>query len=86
MLISLLKPQTTKIIFINKKISLTHQNHNISLSYKLSTNNQNLINNKESIHNANISIKATNNQNNLHKQENKPNTPKSQHIFVEVIP
>jgi hypothetical protein len=27
-LISLLKPQITKIIFINKKIRLTHENHN----------------------------------------------------------
>jgi hypothetical protein len=27
-LISLLKPETTKIIFINKKRRLTHQNHN----------------------------------------------------------
>jgi transposase len=30
-LISLLKPQTTKIIFINKKRRLTHQNQNIPL-------------------------------------------------------
>jgi hypothetical protein len=30
-LISLLKPHTTKIIFINKKRRLTHQNHNIPL-------------------------------------------------------
>jgi hypothetical protein len=28
-LIFLLKPQTTKIIFINQEIRLTHQNHNI---------------------------------------------------------
>jgi hypothetical protein len=31
-IIVLLKPQTTKIIFINKKIRLTHQNHNIPSS------------------------------------------------------
>jgi hypothetical protein len=31
-LIFLLKPQTTKIIFINMKIRLTHQNHNIPSS------------------------------------------------------
>jgi hypothetical protein len=31
-LISLLRTQTTKIIFINKKIRLTHQNHNIPSS------------------------------------------------------
>jgi hypothetical protein len=34
-LISLLKPQTTKTIFINKKIRLTHQNHNIPSSKQI---------------------------------------------------
>jgi hypothetical protein len=37
------------------------------------------------MHNHNISTKATNNQNKLHKQENKANTPKSQYTFVEAI-
>jgi hypothetical protein len=45
-------------------------------SYKLLINNQNLINNKESIHNPNSSIKVRDNQNNLHKQQNKINTLK----------
>jgi hypothetical protein len=45
----------------------------------------NFIKNKESICSPNISTKATNNQNNPHKQENKANTPKSQHTFVEAI-
>jgi hypothetical protein len=41
---------------------------------------------QRSIHIPNISTKATNNQNNLHKPENKANTPKSQHTFIEAIP
>jgi hypothetical protein len=34
-------------------------------------------------HSLNISTKVTNNQNKPHKQENKANTPKSQHTFIE---
>jgi hypothetical protein len=49
-------------------------------TYKLLTNNQNLINNKDSIHSLNSSIKSTNIENNLHKQQNKVNTPKNHHI------
>jgi hypothetical protein len=53
--------------------------------YKLSTNTK-PHKQQRSIHSPNISTKATNNQNNLHKQENKTNTPKSQYTFVKAIP
>jgi hypothetical protein len=44
----------------------------------------NFINNKESIHNPNISTKVTNNQNNPQKQKkNKTNTP--QYTFIEAV-
>jgi hypothetical protein len=68
----------------------THAPSRPALSYPLQAleakHKQPNLKQQRSIHNPNISTKATYNQNNLHKQEKKANTPKSQHTFVEAVP
>jgi hypothetical protein len=54
-------------------------------SYKLSTNTKPHKQQKKSSTSPNSSTKATNNQNKLHKQEKKVNTPKPHHTFIDAI-
>jgi hypothetical protein len=54
--------------------------------YKLLTNSQNLINNKENIHGPISSIKATSNQNETINNKRSSTLQKSEHTFVGTNP